>query len=231
MDKDTFVTLPTEGQAPIHIGTTNNYKVAEIASEMSPFAHRFRRAPEDDIEETGNSFVENAIIKAKGYARLSGGITIAEDSGLVVEGLSGLPGIHSARFSDCTINDRSMTVSGYSPSDTGRDTMDKHNRKMVLDLLDDPRDNGPRFRRAKFVCAIAVCDGTGNVMFTCERESHGTIADKENGSGGFGYDNIFVGNDTDGATYAELDPFRKNLRSHRTKALRKLRRWIETNNL
>lgn len=212
----------------IYLGTSNPYKVSEILSELSPYAKNIRLAPEDDtIIEDGKTFVENACIKAKAYARLANGITIAEDSGLVIPLLNNMPGVYSARFSLATLNNRSLRVMEIDKTDLSRDDIDSNNRLFVIQLINDVLKKYPTADlSAYFICAIAVSDG-GNILFTCEGRSDGKIITDQRGNNGFGYDKIFEGIDTDGLTYAELDPYRKMLRSHRTKALKKLRTFLE----
>jgi XTP/dITP diphosphohydrolase len=150
----------------------------------------------DDIVEDGTSFKENALIKAAVPARL-GYIGVADDSGLVVDALNGAPGVYSARY-------------GAPEAKTDED--------RYLKLLDEMRNVPAGQRTARFVSAVccAFPDGeTITVRGTCE----GTIAFAPAGSGGFGYDPVFLVGDK---TYGELDAAEKDRTSHRGQALRKL---------
>lgn len=146
-------------------------------------------------EETGMTFEENAVLKARYVYRHCGMVTLADDSGLEVDALDGSPGVRSARYA-------------------GEHHNDADNRALLLRNLDAFPD---AVRTARFVAAIAIIDVEGNeTVFrgTCE----GTIAQEERGSGGFGYDSLFQL--ADGRTMAELPTEEKNRVSHRAEALR-----------
>ena len=219
---------------PIYIGTSNPYKVSEFLSEMSYMKDRIFVAPEDEsIIENGSTFLENAEIKAKSYARLvSDGIIIAEDSGLVIPTLQNNPGIYSARFSSCILDHRSLKIINFDSSvlkNLSRDQIDKKNIEYVLRLLKDRIIDESEKINAYFVCAMVVVNKNGQKLFECEGKSFGYISLSPKGSNGFGYDSIFIGEDTDGLTYAEIDPYRKMLRSHRIRAVKQVKRWIDEN--
>ena len=203
------------------IGTTNPSKVQEIASILSATGVEFEVTEPVDPEETEADFEGNALLKAKAYARHAGGITISEDSGLVVAALNGLPGPWSARFSDCEIaNGR---VVRHVTSGTAREEIDRQNNLRVLELMkgiEQPR------RAAAFKVVLAVATAAGEILFKGVGESHGWIAESMRGERGFGYDPIFIGSDTFEKTYAELDPMRKNLRSHRSRVLKEFKAWL-----
>ncbi len=148
----------------------------------------------DAPEEDGDTFSENALIKARAGFNDSGLPTIADDSGICVDALDGAPGIHSAR---------------YSPS--GEDT---DNVSLLLENLKGVTD-----RRAYFVCVAALVDGDGEV--TIERRWYGTIADAPHGGGGFGYDPVFIP-DGQEHTAAEMTAEDKNRVSHRGQAFQAL---------
>ncbi len=156
-----------------------------------------------DIPETGASLIENAILKARGYADLSGLTTLADDSGLEVDALGGEPGVHSSRWA--------------GPGATDADRIRK--------LLERLRGVPPQGRRARFraVAAIATPDGR---LYTTEGTLEGFIADRPKGSGGFGYDPVFLVPDL-GKTVAELDPETKNRISHRARAIQAARPILE----
>ena len=160
-----------------------------------------------DVPETGHTFEENALQKATAYARLSGLLTLADDSGLEVDALGGAPGIHSARYA--------------GPNATDEDRI----RKLLTELRHVP----PEERTARFRCVIAVATPEG-ATYTAEGTVEGRIVDTPRGSHGFGYDPIFLLPDR-GQTMAELPPEEKNRISHRARAAQAikpvLRRLLE----
>lgn len=147
-----------------------------------------------DAEETGTTFAENALLKAEAGAKL-GYITVADDSGLSVDALNGAPGIFSARYAGVH----------------GDDAM--NNRKLLSEL------NGIADRRAHYVCAIACVFPDGR-HFTVEGTCDGEILQASRGTSGFGYDPLFFIPEI-GKTFAEMLPEEKNVRSHRTVALKR----------
>ncbi|MCB0336605.1 MAG: hypothetical protein KDD62_09870, partial [Bdellovibrionales bacterium] len=172
-------------------------------------------------EENGNSFLENARIKAIEYAQASGKIAISEDSGLVIPALAGLPGIWSARFSDCEFSPEGQLLS-HSNSGRTRNEIDSANNTRVLELM---ADLTPERRTAWFEIALVVSSPDGIVLFESSATSPGRIAESQSGHFGFGYDSIFIGDRTDDVSFAELDAQRKNLRSHRRKVLSSFSAW------
>lgn len=148
-----------------------------------------------DIVEDGKTFGENAEIKARAVWKKTGGIVLADDSGLVVDYLNGEPGIYSARY-------------------MGEDTSYEIKNQAIIDRLKDAE--GPE-RSARFVCAIAAVLPDGNTLHT-EAAMEGMIAYKPAGTGGFGYDPILYIPEF-GVTSAELTIEQKNKISHRGKAL------------
>jgi XTP/dITP diphosphohydrolase len=150
-----------------------------------------------DVEETGETFAENAILKARTYARLSGLLTWADDSGLAVDALGGWPGVHSARHA-------------------GPDATDADRIAILLQRLSDvpPEDRG-----AAFHCVVAIATPDGRV-WTTDGMCAGVIIDQPAGSGGFGYDPVFFVPEL-GRTFAELTSEQKNAISHRGIAARK----------
>ena len=147
-----------------------------------------------DVEETGTTFAENALLKAEAGAKL-GYITVADDSGLAVDALGGAPGIFSARYA-------------------GVHGDDAANNRKLLSELDGVTDRG-----AHYVCAIACVFPDGR-RFTVEGTCEGEILKAQRGEGGFGYDPLFLIPGT-GKTFAEMTPEEKNSRSHRTAALKR----------
>lgn len=151
------------------------------------------------IEEDGNTFAENAIKKAGIIAQLSDCITLADDSGLVVDALDGAPGIYSARFAGENANDRDNNI-------------------KLMELLKDVEEP---LRTARFICTIAICTPEGKV-YTVEGRCEGSIGLEPRGEGGFGYDPLFIPQGYD-QSFAELGEAVKNRISHRGKALQKAR--------
>ncbi|MBN1428907.1 MAG: XTP/dITP diphosphatase [Anaerolineae bacterium] len=156
-----------------------------------------------DVEETGETFEANARLKATVYARQSGLLTLADDSGLEVEVLDGAPGIQSARYA-------------------GPDASDKERYRLLLANLEGIPDEE---RQARFVCVIAVADHQGEVV-TAEGVREGRITREPRGNHGFGYDPVFWVPEYQ-ATMAELEPEVKNRLSHRALAVEAIRPKLE----
>ena len=208
-----------------YLGTTNPGKVQEIAAILSATGCTFEVTAPVDPEETEDDFEGNALLKARCYARHAGGLTISEDSGLIIPSLGGLPGPWSARFSECEVDPASFRVVRHVPSQEARAAIDVRNNAKVLAMMQGIEQ--PR-RAAAFKVVLAVADAGGEILFKGVGESHGWIAEEARGENGFGYDPIFVGRDTFGKTFAELDPMRKNLRSHRRRVLQDFKAWLAT---
>ncbi len=153
-----------------------------------------------DVEETGTTFEENALIKAKAYAEASGKIALADDSGLVVDALDGRPGVYSARYGKPEFDD------------AGR-------RKYLLEeMIDIPVTE----RTARFRCVIAVYNPATEISYTVDGACEGTILTEERDAGkGFGYDAVFQPEGYD-KSFGELAPEEKNSISHRGVAAKKL---------
>lgn len=156
-----------------------------------------------DIEETGNSFEENAILKVRNLYGLCGQPCFADDSGLVVDALGGAPGIYSARYA---------SLDGFGEDHNFASNIDKLLHKM----------QGVQDRKARFVCSVALilpkAGGIKQFYGTCE----GRIAMERAGCGGFGYDPVFIPDAYPDRTLAEVDEDAKNAISHRGNALRKM---------
>jgi XTP/dITP diphosphohydrolase len=218
----------------IYLGTTNPGKVRELASLLSPMGLAIELVALE-VPETGDSFEENARQKALAYARHTGGVTICEDSGIVVPALGGLPGPWSARFADLEL-DAERRPLRVVPSERPREEFglpaaasatrgpefDRLNNERLLELL---RGVPQPQRAAVFKVRLVVARGDA-ILFETSGEAHGWVAEEARGERGFGYDPVFVGQDTFGKTYAELDPVRKNLRSHRGRLLGELQHWL-----
>lgn len=148
-----------------------------------------------DVEEMGTTFRENAVLKALTYAKATGLAALADDSGLEVAALDNRPGIYSARYGGDRL--------------TFADKMQK--------LLGELDETGDEDRRARFVCALALADENGGILFECEGVCEGRIAAEPRGSGGFGYDPIFVPDGYE-STFGELPEGVKHKISHRARA-------------
>lgn len=166
---------------------------------------------DEDVEETGASFVENALLKARHASRVSGLPALADDSGLVVDALDGAPGIYSARYA-------------------GSGATDEANN---LKLLADMAGLAGRQRAAHFHCTLVVVKSAADpAPIIADGRWEGVIANQASGDGGFGYDPLFIPAGGS-ASVAELSAQEKNQRSHRGLALRQLlpqlRGLVETN--
>lgn len=148
-----------------------------------------------DVEETGTTFEENSMLKAKAIFETTGIAAIADDSGLCVDALDGQPGVYSARYG------------GEGYDDAGRVQL------LLKNMKDVPDEN----RTARFVCAITLVDGNG--VITARGECEGKIDYEPKGENGFGYDPVFFVEEF-GKTTAEISPEQKNEISHRGKALK-----------
>ena len=187
----------------ILIATKNKGKAKDFESIFGPLGYTVKTlddvASHLDVEETGSTFEENAILKAEALANELNTIVIADDSGLEVDALNGEPGIYSARYA------------GEAKSD------DANMEKLLANLDGVPAEE----RTARFVCAIALAQpGKETVTYrgTCE----GVIASERRGEYGFGYDPIFFVPEQN-KMMAELTPEQKSAISHRGNAIQKLR--------
>ena len=150
----------------------------------------------EDVEETGLTFLENAILKASSYANQTGLLTLADDSGLEVDALGGKPGVLTARYGG-----------------PGLSAADRY-RLLLANMVDIPEGR----RTARFRCAIAVSAPDGIILGTAEGICDGVIAFQPEGQNGFGYDPVFFLPDY-GLTMAQLDSVEKHRISHRGKAI------------
>ncbi|MDU5454846.1 XTP/dITP diphosphatase [Pseudescherichia vulneris] len=185
------------------LATGNAGKVRELASLLNDFGLDVVAQTElgvESAEETGLTFIENAIIKARHAAQVTGLPAIADDSGLAVDALGGAPGIYSARFA-------------------GADASDQQNLEKLLVELQDVPDGE---RQAQFHCVLVYMRHADDpTPLVCHGSWQGTIARAPAGSGGFGYDPIFVVPEA-GKTAAELSADEKRAVSHRGQALKLL---------
>ncbi|MFP1922372.1 RdgB/HAM1 family non-canonical purine NTP pyrophosphatase [Lonsdalea quercina] len=185
------------------LATGNAGKVRELADLLADFGLDIVAQTElgvDSAEETGLTFIENAILKARHAARATGLPAIADDSGLSVDALAGAPGIYSARYA-------------------GEDADDQQNLNKLLEAMRDVPDDQ---RTARFHCVLVfLMHADDPTPLVCHGSWQGTLAREPAGSGGFGYDPIFLVPDA-GVTAAELTRSEKLSRSHRGQALRQL---------
>lgn len=178
------------------VGTRNAHKILELERILAPVVPGIELIPAEgpSPDEDGTTFADNALIKARAAYADSGMPSIADDSGLVVVGLDGRPGLYSARYSG-----------------TGDD---EKNTALVLSQMEGVQDRG-----AHFVCAAALVHDGGEIAL--ESRWDGSIAEAPSGGGGFGYDPIFIPRGQT-CTSAQLHPQEKDLLSHRGQAFRAL---------
>lgn len=188
------------------LASSNEHKLREI---QQIFGVDFRLTPQrqygvEAVEETGATFVENAILKAREASRLAGLPAIADDSGLEVDALKGAPGIYSARYAGTQASDADNI------------------KKLLQDLVEVPAIE----RSARFQCVIVVLRyATDPTPIICQGTWQGQILETPQGESGFGYDPVFLCPEH-GVSAAELAPEVKNQISHRARALKQLREKI-----
>ena len=177
------------------VATGNPGKLREMQLYLADFGWELQlKPPELDVEETGETFMANACLKAREVALALGEWAIADDSGLEVSGLGGAPGVYSAR---------------YGTTDANRI------ERLLRELGDNPN------REARFVCAVAIARADGSIAAQAEGTCVGEILGAPRGSGGFGYDPIFYV-EGEGITFAEMAPETKQRLSHRGQAFQTL---------
>ena len=177
------------------VATGNPGKVREMQEYLGDLDWELElKPPELEIEETGETFMANAEQKASEVAKLTGKWAIADDSGLEVAAMSGLPGVYSARY--------------------GKDDRDRIER-LLRELGDETN------RQARFVCAVAIARPDGSIAVQVEGTCQGEILHQPRGSNGFGYDPIFYCASA-GMTFAEMMPAEKRRQSHRGQAFQLL---------
>ncbi|MFN2192667.1 MAG: RdgB/HAM1 family non-canonical purine NTP pyrophosphatase [Candidatus Promineifilaceae bacterium] len=185
----------------ILVATHNQGKVTEYAEMMSGLNMNWMSLDDigliQEVEETGATFLANAQLKASEYAKMSGLLTLADDSGLVVDALEGAPGVKTARYGGAGLS----------------------SKERYEYLLAQLAGVAPQDRGARFVCVIAVAGADGRVLTTAKGRVEGFIALQAAGEGGFGYDPVFYLPDQD-RTMAQLPPGVKHTLSHRGKALK-----------
>lgn len=196
------------GRPSIVLATTNPGKIRELSrllGGLSMEVKSLRDFPNIvDVEETGTTFRENAELKARSFAVQTGELSLADDSGLEIEALGNAPGVHSARFA-------------------GASTAYDVKIPTLLKMLDE---TGDVLRRARFVCVAALANSSGEIVYTGEGVCHGTIAQGPRGSGGFGYDPVFIPDGFD-QTFGELTDDVKQKVSHRARATELVIRYLQ----
>lgn len=198
----------THAQTTIVLATRNAGKVRELADALAAFGlgvlglDAFPQIGE--IDETGETFEENALLKARTVAEATGHIAVADDSGLEVDALGGDPGVHSARYGD----DWELLPG---------ETRDQRNNRKILAAMKDVPENK---RHIRFVSCMAACK-PGGAETVVRGTWEGRLLSAPQGSNGFGYDPLFL-DESIGRSAADLTRDEKNARSHRGNALRAL---------
>ncbi|HEX8559965.1 MAG TPA: RdgB/HAM1 family non-canonical purine NTP pyrophosphatase [Pyrinomonadaceae bacterium] len=187
-------------QTELLVATGNAGKVRELSGLLAGLPLRLRLLSEfggvPEAEETGQTFAENAALKALHYSSRTGLLTLSDDSGLAVNALGGAPGVYSARYAGAGAT--------YA--------------ERMAKLLGEIEAAGGGDRGARFVCVIALADPSAGTLETFEGVCEGRIADAPRGAGGFGYDPLFIPEGHD-RTFAELPEEVKRSISHRARAL------------
>lgn len=188
------------------IATNNQHKLQEIKAILGDSFEELLSLKDlgidVDVEETGTTLEENALIKARAILALSGIATLADDTGLMVDALNGAPGVYSARYA-------------------GEEHNDAKNRALLLKNL-----NGVKDRSAHFATVIALCYPDGKTL-TASGRVNGEILLSERGTEGFGYDSLFFSTEL-GKTFAEATQAEKNSVSHRGRALRAMLELVKS---
>ena len=186
----------------IVIATSNPHKLQEI-KDINTFHDICFDLIQGNFapDESGGTFIENAIIKAKEGAKVSGEYCLADDSGLCVDALNGLPGLKSARYAE---------------------TREKRIQKLLSEL------QSKKDRNAHFICTMALVSPSGEILHTTEGRVDGVIIEELKGLNGFGYDPVFYIPEFK-QTMAEMKEEEKNEISHRSNALRPMLEWISKN--
>ena len=198
------------------IATSNRGKIREIQEALGASQVKLRYLDDfpdvSPVEETGETYRENAILKALNYSKQTGVCALADDSGLEVDALGGMPGVRSARFG-------------------GDRASDQERIKKLLGALSQCPD---RKRTARFICCMALADwnrgegdlaGNARVLSVAEGKCEGLITDESRGANGFGFDPVFKPTGYD-ATFAEMSPDVKRVISHRAQALALIRDFL-----
>jgi len=189
------------------IATNNPGKLREIGQLLSATPVKLRSLRDFDniveVEETGSTFAENAILKARGYALQTGMTALADDSGLEIKALDNAPGVLSARYA-------------------GENTGFAEKMRILLSEMETSEDKD---RSAQFVCAMVIANASGELLVTAEGVCKGNIASGPRGNGGFGYDPIFQPAGFD-KTFGELPDEIKQEISHRARSSAVIMRFL-----
>lgn len=196
----------------LFVGTGNPGKLRELRRLVAGLPIRVLTPAELDrplpeVVEDGATFAENAAKKAVAFARFSGLVALADDSGLCVDALGGAPGVRSARWSEAE-----------APGLAGEARDLANNARLLRELVGVPKDR----RGAAYVAVLALAGPDGTLLASVEGRCPGRIGRAPRGAGGFGYDPLFVAEGR-ALTMAELPPEEKDARSHRGAAFRALR--------
>lgn len=195
------------GRKPRLVVATHNFgKLREfraLLGEKYEILSMAEAGADEEVEETGKTFAENAVMKAEAIMKKLNCAALADDSGLVVDALGGKPGIYSARYAGVHGDDEA------------------NNQKLLEDLKDVAAP-----RTARFVSALALLR-PGHEKVVCEGTCEGKIGFEKKGEGGFGYDPLFESDDLNGKTFGEADAEEKNVISHRARALQMLLKALE----
>jgi XTP/dITP diphosphohydrolase len=189
----------------IVLATKNNNKVKEIKDLLKNINIQVEEIKGNfEPVESGSTFEENAYIKAYEAAKLTNLPALADDSGLVIDALNGMPGIYSARYAENT-------------------------QKRIERVLTELKGVEFSKRTARFICCMVIVDPNGKTLHSCTGICEGIIIDQQRGTYGFGYDPIFYFPEFD-KTMAELSLEQKNNYSHRGKALKCTIQWLKAEN-
>ncbi len=189
------------------IATHNKGKIKELKNFLADLDLEIKGLGDfrniSEVCETGETFAENAVLKAKSYAVQTGLWALADDSGLEVEALSNQPGVFSARYAGEKANDAENTAK----------------------LLDELSKTESENRRARFVCRMAIADENGKIKFEAEGVCEGRISVNISGTNGFGYDPVFIPANFE-QTFGELSEDFKRKLSHRARAMEKIIEYL-----
>jgi XTP/dITP diphosphohydrolase len=195
-------------ETPLLLGSSNPGKLREMRQLLAGLPYRVLGPADaglrDAPEETGTTFVENAILKARHYSEKSGLLAVADDSGLSVDALGGGPGLYSSRFG-------------------GEGATDGERNRLLLERLEGVP---PELRGARFTSAVAAVRD-GRVLFQAEENVQGRITEAPKGPNGFGYDPVFFYAPFD-KTFGEVDGEEKDRVSHRGKSFARLREFLRS---
>ena len=195
--------MQQNGKIRLVVASGNKNKLREIAEIFTDFEVYSQKQMgfDEDVEETGTTFAENALIKARAACKALGEMVLADDSGLCVDALDGAPGVYSARY-------------------CGHHGSDEENRNLLLKNME-----GVENRNAHFTSAIALVFPDGRELLA-EGHTYGKILFEADGNGGFGYDPIFYSDDL-GKSFGVATAEEKNAVSHRFRGLQKLQQLLK----